>query len=117
MMVDKDMPLSPTDTTKGALGISGNTVASVTPVAVGAAAHNEAIQRLSRRVGPISNDQFGNDIHLPSSMVQEGVWTEARRQANSDDAYNAMVRNQEEQKKQDTPKPLTKKQQPTLPGM
>ena len=110
MMVDKDMPMSPTDITKGALGISGNTDASVTPVAVSAAAHNEAIQRLSRRIGPISHDQFGNDIHLPSSMVQEGVWTEGRRQANSDEVYNAMVREQEKQKKQSTPKPLTKKE-------
>lgn len=94
MLVDKDMPLSPTTPTKGSLGISGTTDVSVTPEALVSAQANEAIQRVSRRMGAMSFDQFGNDIHLPSSMVQEGVWTEARRQANSDPAYNKMVKQQ-----------------------
>lgn len=90
-LADKDFPLSPDAQTKKSLGLPKGD-ARITPVATVSAQHNEAIQRLSRKMGPVSFDQFGNDIYTPSSLIQETVWTEGRRQAGGDKPFNAAER-------------------------
>lgn len=90
-LVDKDFPLSPSDNTKEELGTKG-TDTSVTSDAVVSAQHNEAIHKVTSGIGAISHDQFGQDVHVPSSLVQETVWTGARREAGWDPAHNANVR-------------------------
>jgi hypothetical protein len=87
-LADKDFPLSPDAYTKERLGLpKGDT--RITPVSAVSAQHNEAVQRVSRNIGPISFDQFGQDIHVPSSLIQETVWTEGRREAGADAEFNA----------------------------
>jgi hypothetical protein len=43
-------------------------------------------------VGPVSFDQFGQHIGVPSVMMQEVAWTQARREAGSDAPFNASQR-------------------------
>ena len=87
-LVDKDFPLSPDAYTKEKLGLPmGDT--RITPVSAVSAQHNEAIQQVSRRIGSVSFDQFGNDIFTPSSLIHETTWTEARKQAGGDKEFNA----------------------------
>jgi hypothetical protein len=91
-MVDKDFPLSSSAGTKESLGLTG-TPSAVDSNAVVSAQHNEAIRRLSEnKIGAISHDQFGQQIHLPASLIQETVWTEARRQAGFDPAHSKATR-------------------------
>ena len=98
-LADKDFPLSPDSGTKESLGLpKGDT--RITPVATVSAQHNEAIQRVSRQAGAVSFDQFGNDIYTPSSLIQETVWTEARRQAGGDKPFNAAQRAEAKSAKQ-----------------
>ena len=90
-LADKDFPLGPDAYNKDILGLpKGDT--RITPAAAVSAQHNEAIQSLSRRLGAVSFDQFGQDIMTPSSLIQETVWTEARRQAGQDAEFNAAQR-------------------------
>jgi len=87
-LVDKMFPLDPAAYGKRRLG-AGKTPANVDAPALVSAQHNEAIRQLSEeRIGAISFDQFGQNIHLPSSVIQETVWTEARRQAGGDPEFN-----------------------------
>jgi hypothetical protein len=99
-LADKDFPLSPDAQTKKSLGLPQGD-ARITPVATVSAQHNEAIQRLSRKLGAVSFDQFGNDIYTPSSLLQETVWTEGRRQAGGDKAFNAAQRDAAKAAKQE----------------
>lgn len=83
------MPLDMNAPSKAAMGTLG-TDKSVTPGAVVSAQHNEAIRRLSENtIGAISHNQHGQAIFTPSSLVQESVWVEARRQAGEDSDYSA----------------------------
>lgn len=91
-MVDKGFPLDPTGYGKRRLGLEG-TDPSVTPEAVVSAQHNEAIRRLSEnKIGAISFDQFGKDVFTPSSLIQETVWTEMRKQSDADVDFNKQQR-------------------------
>lgn len=99
-MVDKDMPLDMNAPSKSEMGIpSGDP--SVTPGAVISAQHNEAIRRVSEnRIGAVSHNQFGQAIFTPSSLIQEGVWVETRKQAGADSDYSARQQLQGQQAKQ-----------------
>jgi hypothetical protein len=89
-LVDKDFPLSPSDNGKRALGLVGT---DVEPEQAVSAQHNEAIRTLSERhIGPVSHDQFGQDVHVPASLIQETVWTQARRDAGWDPSFNKQQR-------------------------
>ena len=88
-MVDKDMPLDMNAPSKEAMGTLG-TDKSVTPGAVVSAQHNEAIRRLSENtIGAIAHNQHGQAIFTPSSLIQESVWVETRKQAGEDSAHSA----------------------------
>ena len=98
-LVDKDFPLEPGAVTKTDLGLKG-TPREVTANAAVSAQHNEAIRHLSMNtIGHVSHDQFGQPVHLPASHIQETVWTETRRQAGWDSAWNAEQREQTHQAK------------------
>lgn len=91
-LVDKGFPLDPTGTGKKRLGLEG-TPPEVTPEAVTSAQHNEAIRRLSENtIGAISFDQFGKDVYTPSSVIQETVWTEVRKQSGADPEFSKQQR-------------------------
>jgi hypothetical protein len=91
-MVDKNMPLDASTKTKAQTGLEGTDV-SVTPVAAAAAQHMEAVTRASKKIGPISHDQHGRDVYIPSSLIQETVWTNHRREAGADSKYNTQQQN------------------------
>lgn len=91
-LVDKRFPLDPTGYTKGRLGME-NTAPNVTTEAAVSAQHNEAIRHISEdQIGAIGFDQTGKQINLPASLIQETVWTEARRRAGRDKAFNIKQR-------------------------
>jgi hypothetical protein len=92
-MVDKGWPLDPSAPHKARdLGIPEGDP-SVTSEAVISAQHNEALRRVSEeRIGPISHDQFGQPIHIPTGTLQETIWTEGRRQAGEDPEFSAHER-------------------------
>lgn len=86
-LTDKDFPLSSDSPTKGELGLSrGDT--DITPQSVVSAQHNQAIQNVSKNIGNVSFDQFGRGIKIPSSLIQESVWTDVRREAGADPEFN-----------------------------
>jgi hypothetical protein len=45
------------------------------------AVQNMATRRAAAKMGPISFNQFGENIAMPAVMAQEVSWTEAREQA------------------------------------
>lgn len=90
-LADKDFPLGPDAYNKEMLGLPKGDK-RITPAAAVSAQHNEAIQKLSRRIGAVSFDQFGQDVLTPSSLIQETVWTEARKQAGADPEFSASER-------------------------
>lgn len=90
--VDKAFPLDPSAPTKASMGIPEGDP-SINSTSVLSAQHNEAIRRLSMNtIGAVSHDQHGQDIYLPSSLIQETVWTQARREAGEDPAFSASNR-------------------------
>lgn len=97
-LVDKDFPLSPGAYGKRRLGIE-DTPKEITPEALVSAQHNKALERVSNRIGAVSFDQFGNNIQLPKSLLQETIWTETRIQAGEDPEYKGEQEAKQEQEK------------------
>lgn len=62
---------------------------SVTPVGIMHAYINEGIHQGAARHGNVSQNQFGEHINLPASLVHETVWTGAREEAGFDKPFNA----------------------------
>jgi hypothetical protein len=54
--------------------------------------NNKATRMAAEGVGPVSFDQFGQHIGVPSVMMQEVAWTQARREAGGDAPFNASQR-------------------------
>jgi hypothetical protein len=98
-MTDKNMPLDATTKKKSDMGLTG-TDASVTPGAAASAQHMEAVTRASKKLGPVTFNQHGQDIAVPASLIQETVWTDHRRQAGADPVHAAVVRGQEASEKE-----------------
>jgi len=80
--------------------------------------NNQATRSAARAMGPISFNQFGQAIHMPSVMGQEIGWTQQRIEANADPEYNAEMRAWAKAvKESEKKKPVDKlPEQPTLPG-
>lgn len=75
----------------------------INPTAIQHAVNVEATSRAAEDV----QKTLGVDYTVPSMMIQEGTWSETRREAGGDPAYNAIKRSQK------SPKTKTV-QQPTL---
>lgn len=90
-MTDKRMPLDAASKRKADVGLAG-TDASIDAGAAASAQHMEAVTRAAKSFGAVSFDQHGNDIGVPSSLVQETVWTQHRRDAGADPEYAAQQR-------------------------
>jgi hypothetical protein len=67
-------------------------VAEITSVGAVHAFNNKATRMAASDVGPVSFDQFGQHIQVPSVMMQEVAWTQARREAGGDAPFNASQR-------------------------
>lgn len=106
-LTDKGFPLDPTAYGKERLGLPSEP--RITPQAAVSAQHNEAIQRVSSKIGSVSFDQFGQDVMLPSSLVQEVVWTEAKRSSGFDKAWNTS-QNEKAASERDIAKAAAKKE-------
>lgn len=75
-------PVSSSWMNKETLGLPDDP--NVTPAGVLHAYINEGIHQAAARHGHVSHNQFGDQINLPSSLVHETVWTNARVQAGDD---------------------------------
>jgi hypothetical protein len=83
-IVDKGSPMDPSKLYKGDLGITKKdigTVGNIIEDDVIHAVQNMATRRAAAKMGPISFNQFGENIAMPAVMAQEVSWTEAREQA------------------------------------
>lgn len=54
--------------------------------------NNKATRTAAANVGPVSFNQHGEDIVVPSVMMQEVAWTQGRREAGGDAPFNAQQR-------------------------
>lgn len=59
--------------------------------------NNKATRQAAAEVGPISFNQHGEAINVPSVMMQEVAWTQARRDAGGDAPFNAQQRQRQEE--------------------
>ena len=110
-LVDKSAPLDPAKLTLGPLGVTEKDIGTVGNIHESDVVHaiqNMATRRAAAKMGPVSFDQFGEDIAMPAVMAQEVTWTEGRRQAGADSEFNL---EQAEAKKADS-----KRTQQQLPG-
>ncbi len=53
---------------------------------------NKATRKASELLGPVTFNQHGENVHMPSVMVQEVAWTQGRREAGADAPHNKEVR-------------------------
>ena len=91
--VDKGAPGEMAQFLKREAGIRDDP--NVTKQGVVHAFNNKATRDAAANVGPISFNQFGEHIQIPSVMMQEVAWTQARREAGGDAPFNKQQREAE----------------------
>lgn len=84
--VDKGSSGEMSQFSKRKAGLPNDT--SITSQGAVHAFNNLATRQAARGMGPVSFDQFGNNIYVPSVMMQEVAWTQARRDAGGDAPFN-----------------------------
>lgn len=89
-IVDAGMPGGLDNINKESLGLPDDP--RVTVEGVAHAVYNEANKAAARSFGPISHDQFGQPIEMPSGLTQEVGWTNVRDEAGGNKAFNAEQR-------------------------
>jgi hypothetical protein len=90
-LVDKSAPQDPARLNKTDLGILQEDIGhadNIRPDDVIHAIQNMATRRAAAKMGPVSFNQFGENIAMPAVMAQEVAWTEGRVQAGADSAFN-----------------------------
>lgn len=67
----------------------------LTPVGAAHAWSHEATVQAAAKFGPVTHNQHGEEVPLPSSMMQAGAWTNIRREAGADAEHNQAVRSRQ----------------------
>lgn len=86
-------PASPYDMTKGDSPLRGHS--DLTMVGANHAFDHNATVNAAARYGPVTFNQHGEDVALPSVMMQSGAWTQVRRNAGEDSEWNKRSRSDE----------------------
>lgn len=90
-LVDNSAPQAPARFNRADLGILKKDIGhagNIRPDDVVHAIQNMATRRAATKMGPVSFNQFGEDIAMPAVMAQEVAWTEGRIQAGADSTFN-----------------------------
>jgi hypothetical protein len=117
---DKKDPVAPEWTTKEAIGLPEDP--TISREGLMHAYIDEGIRRAAASHGPISFNQFGENIHMPISLMHEVGWTQGRAEAGEDPDYNRDVREyvseaKAEEKQRTAQQKFMEKVQLTLPGI
>lgn len=117
--VDKGAPGSMDQFSKVNAGLPRD--ASITKQGAVHAFNNKATREAARGMGSVSFNQHGEEIYIPSVMMQEVSWTQTRRDAGGDADFNQAQKAKEDEAKRSAAETKRAQKQreidePRLPG-